>query len=52
MSKFWWQEPEGEDLANAVTDTVNKMISDHSYRYNLNMDMHRKKYTVNLYRVL
>ena len=41
MSKFWWQEPEGEDLANAVTDTVNKMISDHSYRYNLNMDMLR-----------
>ena len=39
MSKFWWQEPEGEDLANAVTDTVNKMIQDHSYRYNLNMDM-------------
>ena len=41
MSKFWWQEPEGEDLANAVTDTVNKMIQDHSYRYNLNMDMLR-----------
>jgi len=38
---FWWQEKEGEDLANAVTDTVNKLISENSFRYNLNMDMLR-----------
>ena len=39
--KFWWEEKEGENLANAVTDTVNQLISENSFRYNLNMDMLR-----------